>query len=98
MSPVMTKVSGFPLNSPDCTVVSKVLGKQFSNSHANSGSAIDFLTCWILASTASLVNLRFASGGRRLGKEPPGRSNPRAESGASVFTAATAVVLRNDLR
>jgi hypothetical protein len=44
---------------PDCTVVSKVLGKQFSNSHASSEPLMDFLICWIFASTASLVNRRY---------------------------------------
>ncbi len=66
ISPVITKVSGRPPISPVRTVVSRVFGKQFSNIHASSGSAMDFFTRAMVASTASLVNLRSASGGRRL--------------------------------
>ena len=66
MSPVITKVSGLPSSWPVRTVVSRVFGKQSSNSHASSGSAIAFFTRVIRASTASLVNLRSAGAGRRL--------------------------------
>src|ERR1035438_2609867 len=43
MSPVMTEVSGLPSSSPVRTVVSRVLGKQFSNIQASSGVGDAFL-------------------------------------------------------
>ena len=66
MSPVMTSVSGRLLRVPKLTVVSRVLGKQFSKSQASSGSAIARLTSEILASTAALTNFRWAASGRVL--------------------------------
>src|ERR1035437_10392433 len=59
MSPVITNVSGLPSIILKFTVVSSVLGKQFSNNQANSGSAIAFLTVAIVSSTALLVNFLF---------------------------------------
>ena len=63
ISPVITNVSGLPLRVECFTVVSNVFGKQFSNSQASSGSAIDWQTFSIVASTAGLTKLRFLIGG-----------------------------------
>jgi hypothetical protein len=45
-----------------------VFGKQFSNSHANSGSLITFFMRVMVASTAGLVKLRLSAGMRTTGK------------------------------
>jgi hypothetical protein len=43
MSPVMTKVSGFPSSFLKFTVVSSVFGKQFSNNDESRSLLIDWL-------------------------------------------------------
>jgi len=68
MSPVMTNVSGTPPSPPlsrKFTVVSRVLGKQFSNSQAISGAAIRALVSRMVSSTAGESNFRSAGAGRR---------------------------------
>jgi len=57
-------VSGFPSNSPKVTVVSKVFGRQFSNNHAISGSAIFGANDSIAPSTARLRNRLADEAGR----------------------------------
>ena len=64
MSPVMTKVSGLPSTVPKSTVVSRVFGKQFWKSHANSGSEMSSETWRMVSSTALEVNRRSPGGGR----------------------------------
>jgi hypothetical protein len=64
MSPVMTKVSGFPSRVPKSTVVSRVLGKQLEKSQASSGSAISPDTRRMVSSTAGDENRRSPMGGR----------------------------------
>ncbi len=64
ISPVMMKVSGFPLITEVVTVVSSVLGKQVSNRTA-SGLSFSFFLVWVMTcSMAGLINLRSLTGGR----------------------------------
>src|SRR4030095_6582598 len=77
MSPVITYVSGRLSCVPKVTVVSSVLGKQFSNSQASSGSAIPFFTSTIFASTASLRNFRCPAAGRLFGNSSPTQKSVR---------------------
>ncbi|MPM67178.1 hypothetical protein SDC9_114095 [bioreactor metagenome] len=65
MSPVITKVSGFPFLIEKFTVVSNVFGKQFSNIQANFSSLILDLTLVMVVSTALETNFLSETGGRR---------------------------------
>ena len=65
MSPVMTKVSGLPSFRVYLTVVSNVLGKQFSNIQRSFSSLIFGLVSVMTASTAFEVKCRLSGAGRR---------------------------------
>ncbi len=64
----MTKLSGRPSTTEAVTVVSSVLGKQFSNRVARLASLICALTWMMQASTAGLVKQRSAGAGRAAGR------------------------------
>jgi len=71
ISPVMTYVSGLPPDMEKSTVVSRVLGKQFSNNQPISLFPMFSLTSRMIFSTAWLLNFRLASGIRTTGKSAP---------------------------
>jgi len=64
MSPVITNVSGLPFCMLKLTVVSRVLGKQFSNIHASLGSFILAFTLAMVCSTAADLKWRSPVAGR----------------------------------
>ena len=96
MSPVTTKVSGLPSKLPGQTVVSSVLGRQFSNITASAGSAMPGRTRVITASTATLVKWRSPIGGRAWGNAVPGASaqlcRPAASTAAAPFNQSLRLI------
>jgi hypothetical protein len=98
MSPVMTKLSGGSGGSVKAmSVVSSVLGSVLAKRQASSVSFIALVTRSIAASTAGLMNLRWAAGGRRSTHEeavPSALTPTLAVAGWPITAARAAASIR----